>query len=79
MEVKETKQLSTSAEFNIVTSSEKNNSQGQGIYNVLFRPEEGEQDTTVDDKYSDNNDKKPEFGNVSTLDWLNTWRSTQIS
>ena len=79
MEVKETKQLSTSAELNIVTSSEKNNSQGQGIYNVLFLPEEGEQDTTVDDNYSDNNHKKPEFGNVSTLDWLNTWRSTQIS
>ena len=79
MEVKETKQLSTSAELNIVTSSEKNNSQGQGIYNVLFLPEEGEQDTTVDDKYSDNNHKKPEFGNVSTLDWLKTWRSTQIS
>ena len=79
MEVKETKQLSTSAELNIVTSSEKNKSQGQGIYNVLFLPEEGEQDTTVDDKYSDKNHKKPEFGNVSTLDWLNTWRSTQIS
>ena len=78
MEVKETKQLSTSAELNIVTSSEKNKSQGQGIYSVLFLPEEGEQDTTVDDKYSDNNHKKPEFGNVSTLDWLNTWRSTQI-
>ena len=79
MEVKETKQLSTSAELNIVTSSEKNKSQGQGIYSVLFLPEEGEQDTTVDDKYFDNNHKKPEFGNVSTLDWLNTWRSTQIS
>ncbi len=79
MEVKETKQLSTSAELNIVTSSEKNKSQGQGIYSVLFLTEEGEQDTTVDDKYSDNNHKKPEFGNVSTLDWLNTWRSTQIS
>ena len=79
MELKETKHLSTSAELNIVTSSEKNNSQGQGIYNVLFRPEEGEQDMTVDDKYSDNNHKKPEFSNVSTLDWLKTWRSTQIS
>ena len=79
MELKETKHLSTSAELNVVTPSEKNNSQGQGIYNVLFLPEEGEQDTTVDDKYSDNNHKKPEFGNVSTLDWLNTWRSTQIS
>ena len=79
MELKETKHLSTSAELNVVNPSEKNNSQGQGIYNVLFLPEEGEQDTTVDDKYSDNNHKKPEFGNVSTLDWLNTWRSTQIS
>ena len=79
MELKETKHLSTSAEMDAVTPSEKNNSQGQGIYNVLFPPEEGEPDSTVDDKYSDNNHKKPEFGNVSTLDWLNTWRSTQIS
>ena len=79
MELKETKHLSTSAELNVVTPSEKNNSQGQGIYNVLFLPEEGEPDTTVDDKYSDNNHKKPEFSNVSTLDWLKTWRSIQIS
>ena len=78
MDLKETKHLSTSAELNIVTPSEKNNSQGQGIYNVLFLPEEGEPDSTVDDKYSDNNRKKLEFGNVSTLDWLKTWRSTQI-
>ena len=79
MELKETKHLSTSAELNVVTPSEKNNSQGQGIYNVLFLPEEGEPDTTVDDKYSYNNHKKPEFSNVSTLDWLKTWRSIQIS
>ena len=79
MEVKEPNQLSTSAELNIVTSFEKNKSQGQGIYNVLFLPEQEEQDTTVDDKYSDNNREKPEFGDVSTLDWLKTWRSTQIS
>jgi len=79
MELKETKHLSTSAKLNVVNPSEKNNSQGQGIYNVLFLQEEAEPDKTVDDKYSDNNHKKPEFGNVSTLDWLNTWRSTQIS
>ena len=79
MELKETKHLSTSAELNVVTPPEKNNSQSQGIYNVLFLPEEGEPDTTVDDKYFDNNHKEPEFGSVSTLDWLKTWRSTQIS
>ena len=54
MELKEAKHLSTSSEKTLVTPSERNNSQGQGIYNVIFRPEEGEQDTTVDDKYSDN-------------------------
>ena len=79
MELKDTKHLSTSAELNVVTPSEKNNSQSQGIYNLLFLPEEGEPDRPVDDKYSDNNHQKPRFGNVSTLDWLNTWRSTQIS
>ena len=36
MELKETKHLSTSAELNVVTPPEKNNSQSQGIYNVLF-------------------------------------------
>ena len=79
MELKETKHLSTSAELSVVTPSEKNNSQGQGVYNVLFHSEEVEPDAIVEDKYSDNKHKKPEFGNVSTLDWLKTWRSTQIS
>ena len=79
MELKETNHLSTSAELSVVTPSEKNNSQGQGVYNVLFHSEEVEPDATVEDKYSDNKHKKPEFGNVSTLDWLKTWRSTQIS
>ena len=79
MELKETKHLSTSAEMDVLTPLEKNNSQSQGIYNLLFSPEEGEPDTTVEDKYSDTNHQKPKFGNVSTLDWLKTWRSTQIS
>ena len=79
MELKETKHLPTSTELNVVTPSEKNNSQGQGVYNVLFHTEDMEPDATVEDTYSDNNHKKPEFGNVSTLDWLKTWRSTQIS
>ena len=79
MELKETKHLSTSAEMDVVTPLEKNNSQSQGIYNLLFSPEEGEPDATVVDKNYDNNHQKPKFGNVSTLDWLKTWRSTQIS
>ena len=79
MELKGTKHLSTSAEMDVVTPLEKNNSQSQGIYNLLFSPEEGEPDTTVGDKNYDNDSQTPKFGNVSTLDWLKTWRSTQIS
>ena len=79
MELKETKHLSTSVEMDVVTPLEKNNSQSQGIYNLLFSPEEGEPDATADDKNYDINHQKPKFGNVSTLDWLKTWRSTQIS
>ena len=80
MELKETKHLSTSAELNVVTPSEKNNSEGQGIYNILFLlKKRGGTRYDCRYKYSDNNHKKPEFGNVSTLDWLKTWRSTQIS
>ena len=79
MELKETKHLSTSAEMDAVTPLEKNNSQSQGIYNLLFSPEKGEPDKTVDEKNYDNNQQKPKFGNVYTLDWLKTWRSTQIS
>ena len=79
MELKETKHLSTSADMDVVTPLEKNNSQSQGIYNLLFSPEEGEPDPIVGDKNYDNNRQKPKFGNVSTLDWLKTWRSTQIS
>ena len=79
MELKETKHLSTSAEMDVVTPLEKNNSQSQGIYNLLFSQEEGEPDTIFDDKNDDNKHQKPKFGNVSTLDWLMTWRSTQIS
>ena len=79
MELKETKHLSTSAEMDVVTPLEKNNSQSQGIYNLLFSPRKEEPHTTVDEKNYDNNHQKPKFGNVSTLDWLKTWRSTQIS
>ena len=79
MELKETKHLSTSAEMDAVTPLEKNNPQSQRIYNLLFSPEEVKPDTTVDDENYDNNHQKPKFGNVSTLDWLKTWRSTQIS
>ena len=79
MELKETKQLPTSPEINVVNPSKRNNSDGKRIYDTLFREEEDVAETGVDSKYTHNNQEVRKFGNVSTLDWLQTWRSTEIS
>ena len=79
MELKKPNHLPTLAEINVDNSSERKNSQDQGMYNILFPPEEEEPDTSIEDKYANNVSQKVLFGNVSTLDWLKTWRSTQIS
>ena len=79
MELKETKHLPTTTEIEVATPTERNNSEGQKIYNLLFPLAEEQADASVDDKYTENNYQKPKFGDVSTLDWLKTWRSTQMS
>ena len=79
MELKETNHLLSSVDINVVKPSERNNSDRQSISNMFFSAEEDEADNSVNSKHSDNNDKERKFGNVSTLDWLQTWRSTEIS
>ena len=79
MELKKPNHLPTSAEINVVNSSERKNSQDQGIYNILLPPAEEEPDASIEDKFVNNVSQKMLFGNVSTLEWLKTWRSTQTS
>ena len=79
MELKETNHLLSSVDINVVKPSEKNNSDRQSIYDMFFSAEENEADNSINSKHSDNNDEERKFGNVSTLDWLQTWRSTEIS
>ena len=79
MELKETNHLRSSVDINVVKPSERNNSDRQSISNMLFSAEEDEADNSINNKHSDNNDEERKFGNVSTLDWLQTWRSTEIS
>ena len=79
MELKETNHLLSSVDMNVVKPSERNNSDRQSLYNMFFSEEEGEADNSINSKHSDKNDKERKFGNVSTLDWLQTWRSTEIS
>ena len=79
MELKETNHLLSSVDINAVKRSERNNSDRQSIYDMFFSAEEDEADNSINNKHSDNNDEERKFGNVSTLDWLQTWRSTEIS
>ena len=79
MELKETNHLRSSVDINVVKPSERNNSDRQSIFNMFFSAEEDEADNSIKNKHSDNNDEERKFGNVSTLDWLQTWRSTEIS
>ena len=79
MELKETNHLLSSVEAKIVKPLERNNSDKPSIYDKFFSEEEDESDSTVNSKNSNINNGERKFGNVSTLDWLQTWRSTKIS
>ena len=79
MELKEANHLLSSVDINVVKPSERNNSDRESIYDMFFSAKEDEADNRINNKHSDNNDEEQKFGNVSTLDWLQTWRSTEIS
>ena len=79
MELKETNHLRSSVDINVVKPSERNNADRESIYDMFFSAKEDEADNSINSRHSDNNDEKRQFGNVSTLDWLQTWRSTEIS
>ena len=79
MELKEANHLLSSVDINAVKRSERNNSDRRSIYDMFFSVEQDETDNSIDAKYSDFDNEERKIGNVSTLDWLQTWRSTEIS
>ena len=79
MDLKETKQLITSAEIKLHTKSEKNKSDTQEMYDILFSEEERLGETNTDNKHPNKVIGKRIFGNVSTLDWIQTWRAFEIN
>ena len=79
MELKETNSLPTSVGINVAMLSEKNNSGNHGASEILFPPREDSADQSIENHYPDKDSEKPIFRSVSTLDWLKTWRSIEIS
>ena len=79
MELKKTNHLLSSVDINVVNPSERNNSDRGSIYDMFFSAEKDETDNSINSNHSDVVNEERKFGNVSTLDWLQTWRSTEIS
>ena len=79
MELKEASNLPTSVRKNVAMLSERNNSGNHMAYEILFSPNEDSADQNIEDNYPNKDFEKPIFGSVSTLDWLKTWRSLEIS
>ena len=79
MELKKTNPLLSPVEINVVKPSKRNNSDKPSIYDFFLSVEENEADSGIDSNHSDINIEEQKFSNVSTLDWLQTWRSTEIS
>ena len=78
MDLKETKQLIASAEIKLHTKS-KNKSGSQEMYDALFSDEEQLGENNTDSKQPNKDIGKRIFGNVSTLDWIQTWRAFEIN
>ena len=78
MDLKETKQLMASAEIKLHTKS-KNKSDTQKLYDTLFPEEEQLGETNTDSRHPNKDTGKRLFGNVSTLDWIQTWRAFEIN
>ena len=79
MELKEANNLPTSVGINVERLSKRNNSGNHGVFEVLFPPKEDSAGQNIEETYPDKDFEKPILGSVSTLDWLKTWRSLEIS
>ena len=77
MEVKDTRNLHTSVEMGVTPVSERNDPKSHKVYDILFPPKEDEANPNIWSKSTFKNHNKITFGSVSTLDWLNTWRSLE--
>ena len=79
MDLKETKNLTRSADIKLHTKSERHKSETQGMYDILFTEEERLTETNINGKEPTKEIEKPMFGEVATLDWIKTWRAFEIN
>ena len=77
MELKDTKNLHTSVETGVHRSLREMTSNNQRIYDIIFPSKEDKANPNLGKKSTHKGYEKLTFGDVSTLDWLKTWRSLE--
>ena len=77
MELKDKSNLKTPVEMGVTPVSERNDPKNHKVYDILFSPKENETNSNIGSKNAYKDHNKITFGSVSTLDWLNTWRSLE--
>ena len=77
METVDTKNLPTSVEIGVTPVSGRDGTNNQSVYDIIFPPKEDETNTNTESKGIHKSYGKLKFDGVSTLDWLNTWRSLE--
>ena len=79
MNLKEIKLLTTLNDIKSDTKSKRNRSDMEGICNISFSEEEKLSETNIDDNPPTKDIGEPMFDEVTTLDWIKTWRALQIN
>ena len=77
MELKDTRNLHTLVEMGVKPVSERDDPKNHKVFDILFPPKEDEANPDFGSKNTYKNNNKIIFNGVSTLDWLNTWRSLE--
>ena len=79
MDLKEMKHLTTSTGIKLHAKSEKNKSDAQEMYAILYSEEERSSETNLEHKISTKEIAKPIFSEVTTLYWIQTWRAFEFN
>ena len=78
MQLKETKNLTVPSDLRVSQLIGKNDSDNKKLYEVLYTVDDKEPNFTNDAKNDkDLSSKIPSFGNVTTLEWIGTWRAIE--
>ena len=79
MELKKTNDLTAPAETKVPSISDRKEPNKYSVYDILIASKEDTSEQNIENKIVHKDHEKPIFSDVSTLDWLKTWRSLEVN